>query len=144
MFTYVNFSWIWYSIVDNFYPKKLPFRWDISFYLDVILSEWSEKALSLQSKSIAISSKKHSYCIQISLLLHCEIMEVRCQLYLLLDVKLGENDVENNDFLLRKSGIVGCKTMKYAWICIVKSLEEEQNRSMKGIEKEFVLWFKSA
>ena len=65
--------------------------------------------MSLQSKSIAISSKKHSYCIQISLLLHCEIMEVRCQLYLLLDVQLGENDVENNDFQLSKSGIVARK-----------------------------------
>ena len=63
----------------------------------------------MQSKSIAISGKKHSYCIQISLLLHCEIMEVRCQLYLLLDVKLGENDVENNDFQLSKSGIVARK-----------------------------------
>ena len=63
----------------------------------------------LAVKSIAISSKKHSYCIQISLLLHCEIMEVRCQLYLLLDVKLGENDVENNDFQLSKSDIVARK-----------------------------------
>ena len=42
---------------------------------------------------------------------------------LLLDVKLGENDVENNDFQLSKSDIVARKTMKYAWICIVKSLE---------------------
>jgi len=52
--------------------------------------------------------------------------------------------VENNDFLLRKSGIVARKTMKYAWICIVTSLKKEQNRSMKGIEKGFVLWLKSA
>lgn len=39
-------------------------------------------------------------------------MEVRCRLLLLLGVKLGENDVVNNDFLLRKSGIIGRKTMK--------------------------------
>ena len=68
-------------------------------------------------------------------------MEVRCQLYLLLDVKLGENDVENNDFQLSKSGIVARNTMKYAWIYIAKSLEKEQNRNVKGIEKGGVLWF---
>ena len=50
----------------------------------------------------------------------------------------------NNDFLLRKSGIVGRKTMKYASICIAESLEKEQNRNVKRIEKEFVLWVKSA
>lgn len=33
---------------------------------------------------------------------------------LIIGVKQGENDVENNDFLLRKSGIVGRKTMKNA------------------------------
>ena len=74
----------------------------------------------MQSKSIAIISKKHNYCIQISLLLHCEIMEVWCQLYLLLDVKLGENDVENNDFLLGKSGLVGRKTMKMREFALLK------------------------
>lgn len=68
-------------------------------------------------------------------------MEVWYQLYLLLDVKLGENDVENNDFLLRKSGIVARKTMKYAWICIITSLKKEENRNVKGIEKGVVLWF---
>ena len=68
-------------------------------------------------------------------------MEVWYQLYLLLDVKLGENDVENNDFLLRKSGIVARKTMKYAWICIITSLKKEENRDVKGIEKGVVLWF---
>lgn len=86
----------------------------MSFYLDVIFIRMKRKSIEFESKSIAISSKKHSYCIQISLLLHCEIMEVRCQFYLLLDVKLGENDVENNDFQLSKSGIVARNTMKYA------------------------------
>jgi len=41
-------------------------------------------------------------------------MEVRCRLQLLLGVNLGENNVENNDFLLRKSDIVARKTMKNA------------------------------
>ena len=68
-------------------------------------------------------------------------MEVWYQLYLLLDVKLGENDVENNEFLLIKSGIVARKTMKYAWICIITSLKKEENRNVKGIEKGVVLWF---
>lgn len=52
--------------------------------------------------------------------------------------------MENNDFLLRKSGIVGRKTMKYAWICIAESLEKEENRNVERIEKGFVLWVKSA
>ena len=52
--------------------------------------------------------------------------------------------MENNDFLLRKSGIVGRKTMKNAWICIVESIKKEENKNVKEIEKGFVLWFKSA
>ena len=44
--------------------------------------------------------------------------------------------MENNDFLLRKSDIVARKTMKNAWICIADSLEKEQNRNVKRIEKD--------
>ena len=132
VFTSVNLFWIWYSIVDNFCPKKCPFRWEMSFYFDELLSEWSVKSLSLQSKSIAISSKKHSYCIQISLFLHCEIMKVQCQLYLLLDVKLGENDVVNNDFLLRKSGLVGRKTMKMREFALLKVSKKSKIGTWKG------------
>ena len=45
VFTYVNLFWIWYSIVDNFCPKKLSFRWELSFYFDVTFIRMKRKSI---------------------------------------------------------------------------------------------------